>query len=66
MNFEQFRFYHCIPDELGDFNCFRIKEGNFRRLPHSRVMAIHKSWPKFLDFMYLTWHLSPMDVKIIR
>lgn len=66
MNFEKFRFYHCIPNEIGDFNCVRIKEANFRRLPHSCVIIIDKRWPKLLDSVYLTWHLAPMDVKIIR
>ena len=66
MNFNIFRFYHCIPDQLGDFNCQRIKESNFQRQPNSRIVVINNSWPKLFDFVYLTWNLSPMDVHIIK
>lgn len=64
MNFDKFRFYHCVPDTLGDFICIRIKTSNFQRLPNSRIIVIKKTWPKFLDKLYLSWQLSPMDVYI--
>lgn len=66
MNFDGFRFYHCIPNYLGDFECHQILTGNFKRAPNSRIIVIEKSFPKFLDKYRIMFYLYPMDVKIIK
>jgi hypothetical protein len=65
MNFDSYRFYHCIPNDLGDFTCHRITSGNFIRAPNSRIIIIEKSFPKFLDKYRIMYQVYPMDVTIV-
>ena len=58
LDFEQYRYYQCIPTTFGNFKCIQMYYQD-SYLENSRLLFVNKKNPQIFDKYVLQYQLTP-------
>lgn len=58
IEWEKFRYYQCVQNHWGNFNCEKLYYQD-DYIPNSQLLFVNQKYPEFIDKYLLKYYLIP-------